>query len=117
MIVPFQALALALALSLAGNALLAKAWLGARDARQAVALERDSARADASACSAAVESLQKFAMQRLKDATTARKAAEEQARKHAQRADKTLGKAPAVPGDMCASMQVLGDGWLKERGQ
>ena len=112
-----RVLLIALALSVSANAALVGAWLGARDARKTVALERDSARADASACSAAVESLQKFAMQRLKDATTARKAAEEQARKHAQRADKTLGKAPAVPGDMCASMQVLGDGWLKERGQ
>ena len=64
MIVPFQALALALALSLAGNALLAKAWLGARDARQAVALERDSARADASACSDATEDLRTLADKR-----------------------------------------------------
>lgn len=112
-----RTLAIALALSVSANALLVGAWLGARDARQAVALERDSARAAASACSAAVEALQAFAMQRLKDATTERKAAEQQARKAAQRADKTLATAPAVPGDMCASMQQLGNDWLKERGR
>jgi len=110
-----RALAIALALSITGNALLAGAWLSARDKARSAAQSLAGAQHDATACSAAVEGLQSFAMQRLKDATTARKAAEQQARKAAQRADKTLATAPAVPGDMCASMQVLGDGWLKGR--
>ena len=34
-----------------------------------------------------------------------------------QRADRTLGLQPKVPGDMCASMQALGDEWLQGRAQ
>lgn len=116
-IAPVQALALALALSVAGNAALGWAWLNARDARQAAVLQRDSARADASACSDATDDLRTLADQRSKDAATARTAAANAARTHAQRADATLATAPTVPGDMCASLQVLGDEWLKERGQ
>ena len=32
-----------------------------------------------------------------------------------RRADATLASAPTVPGDMCASMQALGDQWLQGR--
>lgn len=110
-----RALLIGLALSVSANAALLGAWLGARDARQAVALERDSARADASACSDATDDLRTFADKRGKEADAARKAAKATATTHSKRADKTLATAPKVPGDMCASMQALGDDWLKER--
>ena len=45
----------------------------------------------------------------------ARKSAQATAGNLNRRADKTLATAPSVPGDMCASMQALGDNWLKER--
>ena len=111
----FQALALALALSVSANAALLGAWLGARDARKTVALERDSARADASACSDATEDLRTLADKRGKEAEAARAKAKATSATHARRADKTLSTAPAVPGDMCASMQSLGDDWLQSR--
>lgn len=117
MIAPLQAVLLALAISLAGNAALGWAWQGARDGREAAVLERDSARFDASACSDATDDLRTLADQRSKDAAAARTAAANAARTHAQRADRTLSKAPAAPGDMCKSMQALGDEWLRERRQ
>ena len=117
MIAPLQAVLLALAISLAGNAALGWAWLSARDGREAAVLERDSARFDASACSDATDDLRTLADQRSKDAAAARTAAANAARTHAQRADRTLSKAPAAPGDMCKSMQALGDEWLRERRQ
>ena len=117
MLAPLQVALLALALSMAGNAALGWAWQGARDGREAAVLERDSARFDASACSDATDDLRTLADQRSKDAAAARTAAASAARTHAQRADRTLSKAPAVPGDMCASMQQLGDDWLRERGK
>lgn len=112
---PVQALALALALSVAGNMALGRAWLSARDGMATAIVQRDTARADASACSDATDDLRDLADKRQAAAAPARAAAATVARTLTRRADTTLATAPAVPGDMCASMQSLGDDWLQSR--
>lgn len=112
-----RALAAALLASVALNAALGFSTAHYRDKARDVTVQRDSARADASACSDATEALRTLADKRAKEAATARTAAAKAARTHAQRADRTLATAPSVPSDYCASMQQLGDDWLKERGQ
>ena len=113
MLGPFHMALIALALSVAGNAAMGWAWQGARDAKVQAVRERDDAQAAATACSDATEALQALAAKRAKEAAPARVAAAKAARTHTQRADKTLATAPKVPGDMCASMQALGDDWLR----
>ena len=112
---PVQALALALALSVAGNALLGRAWLSVRDDLAAATVQRDQARSDASACSDATNDLRALADKRQAAAAPGRAAAATVARTLTRRADATLASAPAVPGDMCASLQALGDNWLQAR--
>lgn len=108
---------IALALSLAANAALGWAYLGQRDETTAAAGQRDQARADATACSDAVEDLRELANKRSAAAAPARAAASAAAQGLNARADYTLGLQPKVPGDMCASMQALGDEWLQWRGR
>ncbi|MDD2711277.1 MAG: hypothetical protein PHU77_00015 [Simplicispira sp.] len=84
---------------------------GLRTAEQ----ERDGARDLASACSRAVDGLRTVSDKRATAAAPARAAAATVARTLTKRADTTLASAPAVPGDMCASMQALGDDWLESR--
>lgn len=108
-----QGLALALVLSLAGNAVLGWAWQDARDAKQAAVRERDDAQALATACSDATDDLRELADKRAKDAAPARTAAKLQSGKLAKRADKTLSTPQA--GTACEGMQALGDEWLRER--
>ena len=110
-----QPLLLALALSVAGNAALGWAWLHQRD-RAVVAVDAlDTAQAAGTVCTEAVNGLSKLATDRAAAAKTERAAARKAAGRLQQRADRTLATAPAVPGDMCKSMQRLGDNWLKER--
>jgi hypothetical protein len=108
-------LMVALAISVAANGVLGWAYLGQRDDTTAAQGERDQARADASACSDATEDLRELAGKRSAAAAPARAAAAATAQGLQQRADYTLGLQPKVPGDMCASMQALGDEWLKGR--
>lgn len=106
-----------LAISLAANAGLGWAYLGQRDETTAAAGQRDQARADATACSDAAQDLRELADKRKAAAAPARAAAASTAQGLQQRADYTLGLQPKVPGDMCASMQALGDEWLQGRGR
>lgn len=113
---------LALLISLAANGLLGWAYLGQRDKTAAVQADmrgmvqqRDGAREVASACSDAVDDLRTLADQRAKEAAPVRATAASVARGHERHADYTLGLKPRVPGDACASMQALGDEWLKGR--
>lgn len=110
-------LIVALAISVAANGVLGWAYLGQRDDTTAAQGERDQARADASACSDATEDLRELAGKRSAAAAPARAAAAATAQGLQQRADYTLSLQPKVPGDMCASMQALGDGWLQGRQQ
>jgi hypothetical protein len=104
-----------LVLSLAGNGLLGWAWLDARDRATATIIERDDARADATACSDATEALRELADKRAIEARRAQALARAAASGHQQRANTILSTPAAVPGDTCASAQVRIDGWLKGR--
>lgn len=108
---------IALAVSVAANGVLGWAWLGQRDETTAAITQRDQARGDASACSDAVDDLRTLADKRAKAAAPARAAASMAAQGLQRRSDYTLGLQPKVPGDMCASMQALGDEWLQGRAQ
>ena len=107
----------ALAISLADNGVLGWAWLDQRDDTTAAISQRDQARRDATACSDATEALRDQANKRRTAAAPARAAASAAAQGINQRADRTLGLQPKMPGDMCASMQALGDEWLQGRAQ
>lgn len=110
-------LAALLLASVLGNALLLWSAVHYRDKQRLSGQALTGAVADAKACSAAVAGLSVIADARVKESAAARTAATKAAGKLRQRSDRTLSKAPAVPGNMCASMQVLGDDWLRERGQ
>lgn len=119
MMSPSQILTSALAALLAASVLvnigLGRAWLAARDDAATAIGQRDTARADASACSDATDDLRDLADRRRAAAAPARAAAASAAAVLSHRADATLASAPTVPGDMCASMQALGDKWLQGR--
>jgi hypothetical protein len=113
---------LALLASLLGNALLARAYLGQRDAATAarasvgeMTQQRDGARDLAAACSDAVDDLRDLADRRKREGDAARTSAAAQARTHEQRADEILAAPPAVPSDDCASAQHRVDNWLQGR--
>lgn len=115
-------LALALLASLAANGLLGWACLGQRDdATQARAdlgameQQRDGARADARACSDAVDNLRDLADRLADDAKAARAEAAAKAKGHNLKADTILATPPAVPGDDCRSAQLRIGDWLKRR--
>lgn len=112
----------ALIASAALNLLAGWAWLGQRDAiatlrseTKAVQGQLDGARADARACSDAVDDLRALADQRAREASAARAAAQQRAQQHQRKADAILAAPPAVPGDDCASARVRVDQWLKGR--
>ncbi len=119
MMSPSQILTSALAALLAASVLvnigLGRAWLAARDDAATAIGQRDTARADASACSDATDDLRDLADRRKAEAASARVAAASAASALNRLADATLASAPTVPGDMCASMQALGDQWLQGR--
>lgn len=110
-----QALALALVLSVAGNAGLGWAWLRARDAVTRTTGERDSARADASACSDGVADLRELADERGRRAKAAQATAAERRRQQEALAQLILSTPAAVPGDVCASAQARVDSWMRGR--
>ena len=114
------ALALALLASLAGNAVLGRAYLGQRDratSAQANAghaiQERDGARGTAQACSDGVGAVAAAATAQQDQAAPALAAAATRAQVLNKHADSTLATAPGP--DACASMQNLGDEWLQGR--
>ena len=117
MMSPVQVLAALLTASVLANIGLGRAWLAARDGATTAIGQRDTARADASACSDATDDLRDLADRRKAEAAPARVAAASVASALSQRADATLASAPTVPSDMCASMQALGDQWLQGRAQ
>lgn len=105
----------ALVISAALNLLAGWAWLHQRDRAAVAVAALDGAQAAGEACTEAVNGLAKLATDRAAAAKTERAAARKAAGRLQQRADRTLATAPAVPGDMCASMQSLGDDWLQSR--
>jgi hypothetical protein len=112
-----QTLLVSLGLSLAGNAALGWAWVGAREKAATTILQRDDARAVASACSDATDDLRELADKRAAEAKKAQAAARTAANARQQTANTILSTPPAVPGDACASAQVRVDAWLRGRVQ
>lgn len=108
-------LAIALAVSVAGNASIGWAWLGARDDLATATVERDNARGLASACSDATEALREQADQRAAAAKPRQAAARATAAAHGDRALEILTTPAAVPGDDYASARRRVDGWLQRR--
>lgn len=116
---PVIALAAALGLSLLGNVVLTKVWLGADRRATAVTEQRDQARATATACSDATEALRTLADRRQKDARAATQAAEQRARTAEERANRERS-APVTPADApvqeaCELAQRQNAEWLKGR--
>lgn len=112
-----QALVLALGLSVAGNAALGWAWVGARERAATTVVERDNARSAASACSDATEDLRDLADKRAAEAKKVQAAARSAATGRQQAANTILSTPAAVPGNACASAQVRVDAWLRGRVQ
>lgn len=106
---------IALLISLASNAALGWAWLGARDDVTALTGQRDEARADASACSDATEALREQADKRAAEAKKATAAARTAAADKQSRAQAILSTPPSVPGNDCASARDRADDWLHGR--
>lgn len=107
-----QALMAAPGISLAGNAALGWAWVGARERAITSVLQRDDARAAASACSDATDDLRDLVDKRSAEAKKAQAVARAEAIWRQQAAHTILSTPPAVPGDACISAQVRIGGWL-----
>jgi hypothetical protein len=112
---PTIALLVALGVSLLGNAVLTKLYLGVRDDRAKVTGERDQARSAATACSDGVKALQAAAAEREREGRKAGEKARVEAEAHQSAAQRILSTPAAVPGNDCASARVRLDGWLKAR--
>jgi hypothetical protein len=112
---PLMVLAGLLGLSLVINAGLGIGYLGQRDKATAAIEQRDDARGAATACSDATEDLRVLADKRKLNANVARTAAAGKATALEQRADATLSRQPKDLLNSCASIQALGDDWLKSR--
>ena len=112
-----QALLVSLGLSVAGNAALGWAWVGAREKATTTILQRDDARAVASACSDATDDLRELADKRRAEAKKAQAIARDVATGRQKTAQAILSTPAAVLGDACASAQVRVDAWLRGRVQ
>ena len=108
-------LAYLLAASIAANAVLGWAWIGARDARTVAEQHRDQARADATAASDAVEALDELAKKRASAARPVQAAARAAAVAAQQRATQEIATPAAVAGDDYASVQVRLQRWEQGR--
>ncbi len=104
----------ALAISMAANALTGWAYIGAREEIAAGKVLLEDARGAASACSDATDALRDLADQRAKEAKTARTAADLAAKDRDQRADDILSTAASDPDD-CKAAQQRATTWLKGR--
>lgn len=107
-------LGIALAISMALNAVGGWAYLGQRDATVAAEKDRDQARDAATACSDATQGLRDLADKRKAEADKARAAASKAAQTHDQKADAILA-APATGASACESAENQATTWLKGR--
>lgn len=112
---PVTTLAGLLGVSLIISAGLGMRYLVQRDKATQAVEQRDAARSASSACSDATEALRELADKRKLDAAGARATAAGKALALDKRADATLAQQPSEPANSCASIQALGDDWLKER--
>lgn len=109
------ALVIALALSLAAVGVLGVGYMGKRDDVARLEERLQAAEAAAKKCSDATEQLRKDAKTQAAAAQAAIDAAKRQARTANARADAERNRAPAVPGDACASAQAETREWLNAR--
>lgn len=108
-------LAIALALSMAGNAYLVDLYLGERDAKVTAGVERDQVKEVAGACTSSVDAMQKAARQQTAVAVAAIAAAKTAGAPRKAAADAILSTPPSTPGDDCKSAQERADRWLTRR--
>lgn len=108
-------LGIALALSMAGNALLFHLRDAALERAATAETRLSAAAAAAKACSAGVAKVREEANRRQAAVEKQAKAAEGRARTWQQRAQATLQVRPADASDSCASAEVLARSWLQER--
>lgn len=104
-----------LALSVAGNGILASKYVGAREEIATVTSERGQAIDAAMTCNASIADLEDAATKRAAAALPALAEAKAKALTLEQRAQRTLSAPPAVPGNDCASAKVRAGNWLKAR--
>lgn len=108
-------LAFALVLSAGANYILYRSWQGEVRRSGMYVEQRDEAVAAGKACTVGVEKLRTEGEKRAKAAAAAIAKARETARVAEGRALTTLGTAPTVPSDLCASAAALNKAKLKER--
>lgn len=104
-----------LAVSLAVNALVGSAYLEARDRANLAERARKTAADAAGACSKGVKDLQDAGKAQADAHAKALDAAREAGRQAGLKAGKERYRAPAVPGDVCASATVETREWLERR--
>lgn len=112
---PIAVLGVLLAVSLAGNALVGKAYLEQRDRAGLAERARDTAASAAGACSRGVVQMREAGQQQAKAAEADIAAARAEGVKAGERAAGERHRPQAVPGNACASAQVETDDWLKRR--
>lgn len=112
---PIVWVSIALVISLGANVMFYKLWQGEVRRSGAFVEQRDQAIAAGKACSEGVEKLRKEGDARAAAAAAALAKAREAARRAEARALTTLGTAPTVPGDLCASAAVMNTKKLQER--
>ena len=108
-------LVIAFVASLALNSFLGLSWWKSHDALVAEKARTSQAEAVATTCNDRVDALQTLADKRKVEGDKLRTTAAAKARTSEQRADFTLGMKPKFPNDACASLQSMGDEWLKGR--
>lgn len=108
-------LVIAFVASLTLNSFLGLSWWKSHDAYVRLEARNAEVQADADGCGEAVDLLDEKAKQRRVAAAGARATAAATAKTSEQRADYTLGLRPKFSDDVCASVQAMGDEWLKGR--
>lgn len=109
------ALAVALALSGAGNAFLLNRWLAATEAAAVATTTSGVNLENAKLCSRSVDNLEAQAQAREVDAAVERAKAKEAATAAGKRGQAILRAQPSVPGDDCKSTAAQIDDWLASR--
>lgn len=112
---PLAVLGVLLVASVAGNALVGKAYLEVRDRANAAERARNTAASAASACSRGVVALRGAAEQQARAAEADIKAARARGVQAGERAALERFRKQAVPGDACASAHAENDDWLRRR--
>jgi hypothetical protein len=110
-----QTLAIVLALSIAGNAVLGWMWIGAREdvavSTSVLGIVRDSAQMCSEGAEQMIDEAGKLAVK----AKAAQAAARQAATQKQALAQIIMSTPAAVPGDDCASARVRVDGWLMRK--